>query len=216
MGIEIVFEKIQGFAHDSAKRLGAVVNVRNHGARLGFHQQGRRPWSEESFLDDSRHRFGSLWGLSWLRTYDNYSGLLKLEARVRRKIPTPDPSIRRHDPTGDKLGATQAPRLSSRLPVAVAASRRESQALTSFSQNVVFFAPFGLKLLLICAQNAHNLQHSKSATSFVFKYFLASFPLFSIFCSALLSPSRPEYSVSFYSSATPGLASDKMSQSRTH
>ena len=38
----------------------------------------------------------------------------------------------------------------------------------SFPQKVVLFAPFGLRLLQICAQNAHNLRHSKS-----------DFPLFS-------------------------------------
>jgi hypothetical protein len=31
----------------------------------------------------------------------------------------------------------------------------------SFAQNLLFFAPFGVHLLPIGAQNAHNLQHSK-------------------------------------------------------
>jgi len=64
----------------------------------------------------------------------------------------------------------------------------DSRALTSFSQNALFFAPYqpqnGANL---CAKRA-QIAPFKTVTSFVFKYFLASFPLFFIFCSSLHSP----------------------------
>ena len=56
----------------------------------------------------------------------------------------------------------EVPSLTSRLLVTVMPSRWESQVLTSFSQNVASFAPSGVRLLLICAQNARYLQPSKS------------------------------------------------------
>jgi len=47
--------------------------------------------------------------------------------------------------------------------------------------------------------------------SFFFKYFLASFPLFLIFCDALLSPDYPNHPIFFCDSAAVSPAYDKLS-----
>jgi len=89
--------------------------------------------------------------------------------------------------------------------------RLSAQVLALFSQNAPFFALFGLKLLPICVQNTRNLQHQKKSFSFVFKYFLASFPRFSTFCSDPLSRARREHRILFWASGVVGLAHDNMS-----
>ena len=47
--------------------------------------------------------------------------------------------------------------------------------------------------------------------SFIFKYSLASFPLFFIFCNVLLSPVHLNHPVFFYASVAAARAHDKLS-----
>ena len=82
---------------------------------------------------------------------------------------------------------TQLPPLPSRLVVIFTASPRARGFRFVFAKCGVlcfFSAQIALKMRSKRANNAA----SKIATSFVFKYFLASFPLFSIFCNFLHFP----------------------------
>jgi len=93
----------------------------------------------------------------------------------------------RNDPAGDRSATMQVPRRSSRLPMMAPAPLADPAPRFVFAKCAVFCS--------FQAQNGANLRakHAKFAafktvTSFVFKYFFASFPLFFIFCSSLHSP----------------------------
>jgi hypothetical protein len=60
-----------------------------------------------------------------------------------------------------KSPSMQIPRPPSRLFVTVSTSRCASQVLASFSQDLEFYAPLGVRWLRICVQKARNLQHRK-------------------------------------------------------
>ena len=98
---------------------------------------------------------------------------------------------RRHGPDARATLGMTAPmntmRLPSRLLVTVESWPCDSRALTSFSQNAATLAPFRRRFVPICAQNAHQFAPFKKVMSFVFKYFLASFPLFLYFLALLVT-----------------------------
>jgi len=75
----------------------------------------------------------------------------------------------------------QAPSLSSRLLVSVAAAHFASQVLASISQNVAFSAPFLRVSALNCGSFQVRFSFVLDASSFVFNDILALFVIFLLF-----------------------------------
>ena len=108
----------------------------------------------------------------------------------KRTLALPNPSMRRRARTGCRADSRTAPTSRQYVVVRPPIARR---SFTSFCASCAVFAAFSVRFVPICAQNARNLQHSKKLFSFVFKYFLASFPLFFIFWISRV-PLAPEHS----------------------
>ena len=62
------------------------------------------------------------------------------------------------------------------------------ESLSLVLRKMRVFTPLSGRFVQIRTRNARNLRQFKGRFSFVFKYFLASFPLFSIFRISRLSP----------------------------
>ena len=108
----------------------------------------------------------------------------------KRTLALPNPPMRRRGRTGCRADSRTA--ATSRQYVVIRRAFPQ-RSFASFCASCAVFAPFSVRFVPICAQNACNLQHSKNRFSFVFKYFLASFPLFSIFWISRV-PLAPEHS----------------------
>ena len=104
----------------------------------------------------------------------------------KRTLAAPCRSSWRIGRTRCRGGSRTAPTSRQCVVVQSAIPRR---SFASFCASCTIIARFSVRFVPICAQNARNMQHSKKSFPFVFKYFLASFPLFFIFLTSR-APSR--------------------------